>query len=47
MGSFLTSWGMGWINLKLKKREDEEAANRAKTDKEKEKGAGDLAVNES
>lgn len=42
IGSFLASWGMGWINLKTKKREDEEAANKVKA--EKEKGAGDLVV---
>jgi hypothetical protein len=42
IGSFLASWGIGWINLKRKKREDEEAANRSKA--EKEMGVVDLAV---
>jgi hypothetical protein len=38
---------MGWVNLKTKKREDEEAANRAKTEKEKEKETGDVFATES
>jgi len=38
---------MGWINLKTKKREDEEVANLAKAEKEKEKRAGDVVVTES
>jgi hypothetical protein len=38
---------MGWTNLKTKKMEDVEAANRAKIEKEKEKGAGGVFVTES
>ncbi|KAE9380142.1 MFS general substrate transporter [Stipitochalara longipes BDJ] len=35
IGSFAASWGMGWINLKTKKRDDEESAKRTKVAEEK------------
>jgi len=38
IGSFFASWGMGRINLKTKKRGDEEAAERTKVVEEKGPG---------
>jgi hypothetical protein len=37
--SFLASWGLGWSNLKTKKREDEEAANSLKEEKAADEAA--------